>query len=245
MLSIVVLSLPGSNNVFAINIIIAIENVTIGSDEADLINGCSYLKPECSQGIILDSLEDNDVLQGSSADDTLLGDDGDDELTGSDGNDRLFGEKGKDVLQAGFGGDLLIAGSGNDELYAGSGDDVLIGGADADYFDCENGYDVIVDFSPNKGDTAADNCEVVLTHNAYNIDLLCTNKENAGKYYQQQQSSISIYSNGASKDAKTISTDSNSNSTIESSLHPHLDCTTDDDVSISSNDIFEIRSYEE
>jgi Ca2+-binding RTX toxin-like protein len=190
--SLIVTMFLSINNVHAINVIIANDNVTIGTDEADLINGCSYLKPECSQGSIIDGMEDKDILQGSSSDDSLLGGEGDDELTGSDGNDRLFGEKGNDVLQAGFGADLLIAGSGNDESYAGPGDDVPIGGAGADYFDCGIGYDVVVDFNPTKGDTTADNCEVMLTHSAYSIDLLCTGNENAGKYYQYQQSSASI-----------------------------------------------------
>lgn len=228
----------GSINVLAINIIIANGNVTIGTDEADLINGCSYQKPECSQGVMIDGLEDNDVLQGSSADDTILGDEGNDELTGSDGNDRLFGESGKDVIQAGFGADLLVAGSGNDELYAGSGDDVLIGGKGADYFDCESGYDVIVDFNPTKGDTTADNCEVILTHSAYNIELLCTNNENTGMDYHYQRSSASVNSTEAIMNTSTIShsISSGSGSSILTESLSHLDCNSDDDVSISAND---------
>lgn len=229
-----------ANNALGINVIISNHNVTVGTDDADLINGCSYKKPECSQGNIIDGLESKDVLQGSSADDTLLGDDGDDELSGSDGNDRLFGEKGKDVLQGGFGGDLLIAGSGNDELYAGPGDDVLIGGAGVDYFDCQDGYDIVIDFGPTKGDTTADNCEVILTHSAYNIDLLCTNEGNIGEYYHNYQaSSVTHNTTKASKETDTFS-DSVSN--ILTMSLPTLECETDDDISISELEYFGSRS---
>ena len=221
------------NNVQAINVIIANDNVTVGTDESDLINGCSYQKPDCSQGSMIDGLEDNDVLQGSSADDNLLGDEGDDQLTGSDGNDRLFGERGKDVLQAGFGADLLIAGSGNDELYAGPGDDVLVGGAGSDYYDCGDGYDVVVDFNPTKGDTTADNCEVILTHSAYSIDLLCTNNEITGKDYHYQQSSASVNSTERIMNTSIISNKSSSSILTESLSYLH--CSNDDDVSISLN----------
>jgi len=221
-----------ADNVFGINVIISNGNVTVGTDEEDLINGCSYKKPECSQGNIIDGLESKDVLQGSSADDTLLGDDGDDELTGSDGNDRLFGERGKDVLQAGFGGDLLIGGSGNDELYAGPGDDVLIGGAGVDYFDCQDGYDIVIDFGPTKGDTTADNCEVILTHSAYNIDLLCTDEGNIDKYYHSYHASSSVTDN-VTKASADNDTFSDSVSNIFTMSVPTLECNTDDDISIS------------
>ena len=47
------------------------------------------------------------------------------------------------------------------ELYAEDGNDLLKGGDGADYFDCGDGLDVIVDFDPSKGDTHANNCEDV------------------------------------------------------------------------------------
>src|SRR5918996_97694 len=232
-LLIFIISSSEGNNALAINIIIANRNVTIGTDEADLINGCSYQKPECSQGSMIDGLEDKDVIQGSSADDTLLGDNGDDDLTGGDGNDRLLGEEGRDVLQAGFGGDLLIAGTGNDELYAGPGDDVLAGGKGSDYFDCGEGYDSVIDFNPTKGDTTADNCEVILTHSAYNINLLCLDRENSIKH--NYQSSVLLNSTESSNDTGIVSNSITSSMTVTPIL-PQLDCTNDDDVSISVND---------
>jgi hypothetical protein len=50
---------------------------------------------------------------------------------------------------------------------------VLIGGKGSDYFDCGNGYDTIIDFEPENGDTKAENCEVTLSHNPNDIEFLC------------------------------------------------------------------------
>jgi hypothetical protein len=50
---------------------------------------------------------------------------------------------------------------------------VLIGGPSADYFDCGDGYDIIVDFNPAKGDTKAENCEVALSQNTNHIQFIC------------------------------------------------------------------------
>ena len=147
------------------NIIIGTRTYTTGTYCYDVIIGCPMATTTgtgCSTGDTLRGLEGNDVLQGSIGDDSLYGDEGDDELTGADGNDKLYGGPDNDVLLAGLGNDLLVGDEGNDELYAGPGDDVLIGGPGADYFDCGEGYDIIIDFDPAKGDTHADNCEVVL-----------------------------------------------------------------------------------
>jgi RTX calcium-binding nonapeptide repeat (4 copies) len=184
-------------SVHAVNIIIGTSNTTVGTDEDDVIIGCSYLTfiqrtqvvqvptmnpskqlmpvtvSDCRQGDLLIGLEGDDVLQGSSADDSIRGDEDNDQLTGADGNDKLVGGDDADVIQGGFGGDFLFGGAGNDELYAGAGDDVLIGGKGADYFDCGEGYDVVIDFAPTKGDTNSDNCEVVLTHESKNTEITC------------------------------------------------------------------------
>jgi hypothetical protein len=162
-----------ASDVQALNVIIGTTNTTIGTEEDDVIIGCSNLDTDCSQGSFLFGLEGDDSLQGSTADDWIFGDEGNDEITGADGNDKLFGGDGKDVLQGGFGSDFLYGGPGNDELYSGPGDDVLIGGKSADYFDCSDGYDTIIDFEPLKGDTKAENCEVSLTHNPNDIEFLC------------------------------------------------------------------------
>ena len=203
--------LSPAQNVHAVNIIIGTSNTTIGTDEDDVIIGCSYLTfiqstqivqvpninpsrqlmpvtiSDCRQGDLLIGLEGDDVLQGSSADDSIRGDEDNDQLTGADGNDKLVGGDGADVLQGGFGGDFLFGGKGNDELYSGAGDDVLFGGKGADYFDCGEGYDVTIDFAPTRGDTNSDNCEVVLTHQSKNTEIIC----DGGSERTQFQSKIS------------------------------------------------------
>jgi Ca2+-binding RTX toxin-like protein len=166
-------------NVHAVNIVIGSTNTTTGTDEDDVIIGCSHLTPQCSQGSYLFGLEGDDSLQGSSADDSIFGDEGNDDLTGGDGNDKLFGGNGKDVLQGGFGGDFLFGASGNDELYSGAGDDILTGGKGSDYFDCGEGYDTVIDFDPARGDTKGDNCEVALTHNPNDIQFTCDGGSNS------------------------------------------------------------------
>ena len=172
-ISLVCLSIFYTLDVNAVNIMIGTTNTTTGTIEDDVIVGCSYLNPECSQGTLLFGLEGDDSLQGSSADDSIFGDKGNDAIIGTDGNDKIFGGRGNDVLQGGFGGDFLFGGDSNDELYTGAGDDVLVGGAGADYFDCGEGYDIIIDFNPVKGDTKADNCEVALSHNQNDIQFIC------------------------------------------------------------------------
>jgi hypothetical protein len=162
-----------ASDVQALNVIIGTTNTTVGTEEDDVIIGCSHLDNDCSQGSFLFGLEGDDSLQGSTADDWIFGDEGNDEFTGADGNDKLFGGDDKDVLQGGFGSDFLYGGPGNDELYSGPGDDILIGGKGADYFDCSDGYDTIIDFEPLKGDTKAENCEIGLTHNPKDIEFLC------------------------------------------------------------------------
>ena len=68
------------------------------------------------------------------------------------------------IYFGGFDDDFISAGDGNDELYAGDGDDVLQGGPGADYFDCGGGFDTVIGFNPEEGDTNANNCEDVIQH---------------------------------------------------------------------------------
>ena len=53
---------------------------------------------------------------------------------------------------------LLDGGQGNDNLYGQSGNEVFIGGSNKDYFDCNEGIDIVLDFN-QKEDTANVNCE--------------------------------------------------------------------------------------
>ncbi|WP_189446278.1 beta strand repeat-containing protein, partial [Salinicola rhizosphaerae] len=81
-------------------------------------------------------LGDNDnIIEGSSANETL---------TGTTGSQRLYGYEGNDTLDAGDGADLLRGGAGNDTLNGGAGNDLLIDGNGADTFNAGAGDDLIV-----------------------------------------------------------------------------------------------------
>jgi hypothetical protein len=203
-------------NVEAVNVIIGTSNTTIGTNEDDVIIGCSYLtfiqsiqvvqtpnlKPQqqlmpvtisdCRQGDLLIGLEGDDVLQGSSADDSIRGDEDNDQLTGADGNDKIFGGNDADVIQGGFGGDFLFGGSGNDELYSGAGDDILFGSKGADYFE------------PTKGDTNSDNCEVVLTHGSKNTEIICAGGSESTYLQSKTRSEMGLDSSTTSSSAVSV-----------------------------------------
>jgi len=130
----------------------------------------------------IDGTKKSDILLGTSAADDIKGKDGGDVIQARDDDDIVHGGKGDDSGQAGFGNDNIHAddgddavfagpndecengGKGNDELYAQDGDDALEGGPGADFFDCDSGFDTVVDFSPNEGDITNDNCEDVRTN---------------------------------------------------------------------------------
>jgi Ca2+-binding RTX toxin-like protein len=163
----------GNSN--GLNVIFGTRSYTKGTSHDDTIIACPIrdtANGPCNFGDTLRGLEGNDILQGSAGPDSLYGDDGADTLTGGAGDDNIYGGPGDDVLQGGSDNDLLVGGPGNDELYGGDGDDVLIGGPGADYFDCGDGQDTVIDFNPVQGDTHADNCEVILTHNSHDIDFM-------------------------------------------------------------------------
>jgi Ca2+-binding RTX toxin-like protein len=103
-----------------------------------------------------------DVIFSDVGIDTVFGGAGGDTVQGGPGNDQIFGKRGDDHLFGGSDDDLLVGGSGNNHLFGDSGNDVLEGGKNsgANYFDCGDGYDVIIDFNPAKGDITAGNCEI-------------------------------------------------------------------------------------
>ncbi|MGI9012335.1 MAG: calcium-binding protein [Nitrososphaeraceae archaeon] len=158
------------------NIIVGTRPITLGTKCNDVIIGCPSTPTatgsgsSCGNGDIIRGFENDDVIQGSVGNDEIYGDEGNDQLVGSAGSDKLYGGPGTDILQSGEGPDLLIGGNGDDELYGGAGDDVSIGGKGANFFDCGDGNDIIIDFDPDKGDTQSGNCEVVLNrHGDMNI----------------------------------------------------------------------------
>ena len=46
-------------------------------------------------------------------------------------------------------------------MIAAAGDDIMIGGPGADFFDCGDGTDSVIDYSPSQGDVLSNNCEIV------------------------------------------------------------------------------------
>lgn len=52
----------------------------------------------------------------------------------------------------------LSGGNGDDHIFGGSGDDTLKGGPGKDFFDCNEGMDTVLDYTP-KEDTVNTNCE--------------------------------------------------------------------------------------
>ncbi len=84
---------------------------------------------------IIDTANNNGVLNGTDADEILAGGAGNDILNAGGGNDHLYGGNGNDILNGGDGDDILIGGDGNDELNGGAGNDVLNGGAGIDILD--------------------------------------------------------------------------------------------------------------
>jgi Ca2+-binding RTX toxin-like protein len=131
------------------------------------------------QGLIVGTNHE-DFIQGGTFDDQIFGKDvqdiifadlgidrvyggaGGDTVEGGPGNDQIFGEDGDDQLFGGFDDDLIVGGRGNNHIFGDIGNDVLKGGEDsgANYFDCGDGFDVIIDFNPAKGDVTAGNCEI-------------------------------------------------------------------------------------
>jgi hypothetical protein len=121
------------------------DNYIIGSELNDLICGKAG----------------NDVIMGLGGNDIVYAGKGDDTLYGGDGNNQLFGEDGEDNIIGGPFNDLLVGGKGDDHLVANFGDDVMLGGPGANYFECGDGVDTVLDYSPSKGDIISNGCEIV------------------------------------------------------------------------------------
>lgn len=120
-------------------------NIIIGTPVDDVIHGSS----------------EDDNINALSGSDFVFGEDGDDTVQGANLDDQLYGENGEDVLMGGLENDYISGGNANDQLFGGEGDDTLRGGAGANFFNCGGGFDTIVDFDPQSGDTRTTDCEVV------------------------------------------------------------------------------------
>ena len=58
--------------------------------------------------------------------------------------------------------DYLVGNEGNNKLYGSEEDDILVDGSGADYFDCGEGTDVVIDFNISENDENAGNCEEII-----------------------------------------------------------------------------------
>jgi Ca2+-binding RTX toxin-like protein len=131
------------------------QGLIVGTNHEDFIQGST----------LNDQIFGKDVLDIIFADlgiDRVYGGPGGDAVEGGPGNDQIFGESGDDQLFGGFDDDLIVGGRGNNHLFGDIGNDVLKGGENsgANYFDCGEGLDVIIDFNPARGDITAGNCEI-------------------------------------------------------------------------------------
>lgn len=106
---------------------------------------------EATEGVTLDMLGGDDVVQAGQGDDmvygaagadALAGSGGHDSLWGGDGNDYLTGEAGHDRLAGGVGADVLLGGLGRDRIFGGDGGDLAEGGAGHDRLRLGTGDDV-------------------------------------------------------------------------------------------------------
>src|SRR5215208_1904765 len=130
------------------------EGLIVGTNYEDFIQG-SFLDDQ------IFGKEGNDLILSDLGIDRVYGGDGDDSIQGSSGNDQLLGQDGDDDIFGGFDDDLLVGGKGNDHLFGDFGNDLLKGDSGADFFDCGEGLDKIVDFDIKDGDITAGNCEIL------------------------------------------------------------------------------------
>jgi Ca2+-binding RTX toxin-like protein len=133
--------------------IITGQGLIVGTNHVDYIIGSTF-------DDIVFAKSGSDVVFVDLGIDRVYGGNGEDSVEGGPGNDQLLGENGADSLFGGFDDDLLVGGPGNDHLFGDIGNDILIGGPGANYFDCGDGIDEILDFDPAKGDVMAGNCEL-------------------------------------------------------------------------------------
>ena len=133
--------------------IITGRGLIVGTNHVDYIIG-SFVDD------IIFAKSGSDVVFADLGIDRVYGGNGEDSVEGGPGNDQLLGENGADSLFGGFDDDLMVGGPGDDHLFGDIGNDILIGGPGANYFDCGDGIDEILDFDPAKGDVMAGNCEL-------------------------------------------------------------------------------------
>jgi Ca2+-binding RTX toxin-like protein len=134
-----------------------------GTDNKDFIQAIPNPKsPDGDVDNIIFGKDKPDVIFSDVGIDLVYGGSGGDTVQGGPGSDQIFGGGGDDHLFGGSDDDLIVGGRGNNHMYGDIGNDVLKGGkkSGANYFDCGEGLDTIIDFNLAKGDVTAGNCEI-------------------------------------------------------------------------------------
>ena len=131
------------------------QGLIVGTNHEDFIQGSTFDDQIFGKNVM-------DIIFADLGIDRVYGGAGGDTIEGGPGNDQMFGEGGDDQLFGGFDDDLIVGGRGNNHLFGDIGNDVLKGGENtgANYFDCGDGIDIIIDFNPARGDVTAGNCEI-------------------------------------------------------------------------------------
>ncbi len=131
------------------------QGLIVGTNHEDFIQGSTVNDQIWGKKV-------GDIIFADLGIDRVYGGAGGDTVEAGPGNDQIFGEGGDDQLFGGFDDDLIVGGRGNNHMFGDIGNDVLKGGdnSGANYFDCGEGLDVIIDFNPAKGDVTAGNCEI-------------------------------------------------------------------------------------
>ena len=96
------------------------------------------------QSPLIETYDDDDVIDGSLHGDTIFAGAGDDEVNGRGGNDEIHGGGGNDDLLGGAGIDFLVGGNGFDTLNVNGGDDIIDGGEDIDSIRGGDGNDILL-----------------------------------------------------------------------------------------------------
>ncbi|MEM7620012.1 MAG: calcium-binding protein [Pseudomonadota bacterium] len=127
--------------------------------------------------------QNNDIINGSSANNTLWAGNGNDVINGNAGQDTLYGEGGNDTLNGGNDRDNIYGGLGDDTLIGGTGNDLLYGSQGDDLLDGGDGYDNL--YGGNNNDTLAGGLLDDQLYGGFGNDILSGNSDNDFLYGEE------------------------------------------------------------
>jgi len=106
--------------------------IAYNDNSITVLVGESFCGRTIDQFNVIDGTSNDDVLIGTIHDDLIRGLDGDDVIVGQAGNDCLIGGDDDDTIIAGAGNDTITGNQGNDLLFGAAGDDRILGGQNND-----------------------------------------------------------------------------------------------------------------